>query len=76
LVHLIEKYFQEILKCFTMTTQKCKGGKEIYLLAISLKSLERYHVESRVSATLRLRLKATYTKSGKCHKDGVEAQFS
>jgi hypothetical protein len=34
-VHIIEKYFQEILHCFTMTNVKCEGGKEIDLLAIN-----------------------------------------
>jgi ribosomal protein S27E len=33
---------------------------------------ERYHVEARVSIKLKLRLEATYTKSKRCQKDGVD----
>lgn len=58
-VHIIEKYFQEIKRCFTMTNIKCKGGKEIDLLAVVPITLERYYVESRVSTTFKLREKAT-----------------
>jgi hypothetical protein len=71
-VHIIEKYFQEILHCFTMTNIRCKGGKEIDLLAINPKTLERYHVESRVSTTFKLKLKATYSKKGRCYKNGID----
>jgi len=71
-VHLIEKYFQEIKGCFTRTNVKCKGGKEIDLLAINPISLKKYHVESRVSTAFVLRPEATYTKSGKCHKNGLD----
>jgi hypothetical protein len=34
-VHIIEKYFQEVLYCFTMTNIRCKGGKEIDVLAVN-----------------------------------------
>jgi Holliday junction resolvase-like predicted endonuclease len=71
-VHIIEKYFQEILHCFTMTNIRCKGGKEIDLLAINPKTLERYHVKSRVSTTFKLKLKATYSKKGRCYKNGID----
>jgi hypothetical protein len=71
-VHIIEKYFQIVLGCFTMANVKCKGGKEIDLLAINPKNLERYHIESRVSTTFKLRHKATFTKGGTCHKNGID----
>jgi hypothetical protein len=32
-VHILEKYFQEVLLCFTMTNIQLKGKKEIDLLA-------------------------------------------
>jgi hypothetical protein len=55
-----------------MTNIKCKGGKEIDLLAINPKTLERYHVEARVSTTFKLKLRATYSKKGRCYKNGVD----
>jgi len=55
-----------------MANIKCKGNKEIDLLAVKLQDGEKFHVESRVSTAFKLRLKATYTKSGKCHKNGVD----
>ena len=71
-VHIIEKYFQEFCKCFTMTNIKCEGNKEIDLLAINPITMERYHIESRISTTFKLRLEATYTKNGRCHKNGLD----
>jgi len=71
-VHIIEKYFQEILHCFTMTNIKCKGNKEIDLLVINPQTLQKWHVESRVSTTFNLRKNATYTKRGTCHRNGVD----
>jgi hypothetical protein len=47
-VHIIDKYFQEMMHCLTMTNTKCKGGKEIDLLAINPKTLEKYHVEATI----------------------------
>ena len=55
-----------------MTNVRCKGNKEIDLLAIHPKTLKKYHVESRVTTTFKLRLKATYTKKGRCHRNGVD----
>jgi hypothetical protein len=57
-VHIIEKYFQVVLGSVTMTNVKCKGGKEIDLLAMDPKTLEKYHVESRVSTSFKLRREA------------------
>lgn len=71
-VHIIEKYFQEILHCFTMTNIQCVGRKEIDLLAINPIENKRYHVEARVSTSFHLRLRETKTKSGKSHKNGVD----
>ena len=34
-----------------MTNIRCKGGKEIDLLAINPKTLKRYHIEARVTTT-------------------------
>ena len=50
-VHIIEKYFQEILHCFTMTNIKCKRGKEVDLLAVNPRTGEKYHVESRIDTS-------------------------
>lgn len=36
------------------------------------KTLEKYHVESRVSTTFKLKELATYTKNGTCHKNGLD----
>jgi hypothetical protein len=71
-VHLIEKYFQEIKGCFTRTNVRCKGGKEMDLLAMNPITLKRYHLESRVSTTFLLKNRATYSKSERCHRDGVD----
>jgi hypothetical protein len=73
-VHIIEKYFQEILHCFTMTNIRCKKGKEIDLLAINPLSGEKYHVESRVgtSPSFKIKLRDTHTKSGRPHKIGID----
>lgn len=50
-VHIIEKYFQVVLGCLTMANIKCRGGKEIDLLAMNPKTQERFHVEARVTRT-------------------------
>lgn len=71
-VHIIEKYFQVALGCLTMTNIKCSGGKEIDLLAINPKNMERYHVESWVSTIFKLRESATYTKAGRCRRNGLD----
>jgi hypothetical protein len=71
-VHIIDKYFQEVKRCFTMTNIQLKGKKEIDLLAISPTINQYYHIESRISTTFKLRLKATYTKDGRCHKNGLD----
>ncbi len=71
-VHIIEKYFQEILHCFTMTNVRCKGGKEIDLLAVNPTTGKKYHVESRVSTTFKLRELATKKKDGTPHRDGLD----
>jgi len=55
-----------------MTNIKCKGNKEIDLLVINPQTLQKWHVESRVSTTFNLRKNATYTKSGTCHRNGVD----
>jgi len=47
-VHIIERYFQIVLNCFTMPNVRCKGNKEIDLLAVDPKTQVKYHVESRV----------------------------
>jgi len=50
-VHIIEKYFQEILRCFTMANIRCKNKKEIDLLAVNPQSGDKYHVEARISTS-------------------------
>jgi hypothetical protein len=55
-----------------MTNIRCRGNREIDLLSINPKTLEKHHVEARISTTFKLRLEATYTKDGRCHKDGVD----
>jgi hypothetical protein len=71
-VHIIEKYFQERLGYFTMTNIRCKGGKEIDLLAIDPVSGIKYHVESRISTVSPLCITATKTKGGKLQKNGLD----
>lgn len=73
-VHIIEKYFQEVLHCFTMTNIRCKGGKEIDLLAINPYTNEKFHVEARVGTSkgFAIRIKDTYTSSGRPHKIGLD----
>ena len=64
-VHLIEKYFQTVKKCLTMTNIQLKGNKEIDLLAMDPRTYERFHVESRVTLTgFKLLKKDTYVKKG------------
>lgn len=53
-VSLIEKYLQTVRKCFTMTNIRCKGRKEIDLLAVDPKTGEIFHVESHVWTNRRL----------------------
>lgn len=60
------------LGCLTMTNIKCRGGKEIDLLAMNPLSGQRYHIESTISTTFKLRDKATYRKDGRCHKNGLD----
>jgi len=36
------------------------------------RALKKYHIESRVSTTLKLREKATKKKDGTSHKDGLD----
>jgi hypothetical protein len=55
-----------------MTNIRCKGGKEIDLLAMNPMTMQRYHIESRISTTFKLKLEATYTKDGRCHKNGLD----
>jgi hypothetical protein len=73
-VHIIEKYFQEILHCFAMTNIRCKGGKEIDFLAVNPRTGEKYHVEARVGTSpgFKIRVKDTYTSKGKPHKRGLD----
>lgn len=71
-VHIIEKYFQEIMHCFTMTNIRCRGGKEIDLLAINPIKRKKYHIESRVSTIFKLRERATKKKNGSSHRDGLD----
>lgn len=73
-VHIIEKYFQLVLGCFTMTNIQCRSGKEIDLLAMNPKTGEKFHVESRIvtSPSFALRLKDTYTLKGRHHRRGLD----
>jgi len=58
----------------TMTNIKCKGGKEIDLLAVNPKTGLKYHVEARVgtSPSFKIREKDTYTSMGRAHKIGLD----
>lgn len=53
-VHIIEKYYQAIKGCFTISNN------------------EKYHIESRVSTSHKLRVKETFTKAGKGHRNGID----
>ena len=64
-VHLIEKYFQSVKKCLTMTNIRLKRNKEIALLAVDPRTGEKFHVESRVTLTgFTLLKKDTHAKKG------------
>jgi len=71
-VHLIEKCFQEVMHCLTSTNVRCKGSKEIDLLAMDPRTLRKYHVESRVATKFILNRKATHRKNGSSLKNGVD----
>lgn len=75
-VHILEKYFQVVLGCLTMANVKCKGGKEIDLLAMNPKTSKRFHIEARVTRTgFKIAKDETFTKKGKhigtAHRIGV-----
>ena len=67
-VHIIEKYYQELHNCFTMTNIQVdrEGQKEKYeidLLAFDPENNEYYHIESSIRTTSKLRLKSkVYSK--------------
>jgi len=55
-VSLIEKYLQIVRKCFTMTNIRCKGRKEIDLLAVNPRNGDKFHIESSVHTKPKLNL--------------------
>ena len=57
-----------------MTNIRCKGGKEIDLLALNPRTGMKYHVEARVgtSPSFKIREKDTYTSKGRAHKIGLD----
>jgi hypothetical protein len=57
-----------------MTNIKCKGGKEIDLLAVNPKTGLKYHVEARVgtSPSFKIREKDTYISKGRAYKIGLD----
>lgn len=57
-----------------MTNIRCRGSKEIDLLAVNPKTEEKYHVESRVgtSPSFKIREKDTHTSEGRPHKIGLD----
>lgn len=73
-VHIVEKFMQMRKKCFTMTNIRLKSGKEIDLLAVNPRTLERFHIECKVSISrsFRLREKDTQTKNGRRLKLGLD----
>jgi len=71
-VHIIERYFQLVERAFTMTNIRCRGGKEIDLLAVDPRNDRRWHVEARVSTSFPIRMRATYTRDGRCHRNGLD----
>lgn len=73
-VHIIEKYFQTVRQCFTMTNIRLKRNKEIDLLAANLQTSTKYHVESRIatSPSFWLRSHETKTKSGRYCRNGLD----
>jgi len=63
-----------------MTNIKCRGGKEIDLLAINPQTLKRYHVEARVTTTgfkiLPFDTKVSRGEwKGRAHKRGLDFSF-
>jgi hypothetical protein len=65
-VHIIDRYFQVVLGCLTMTNILLEAKKEIDLLAVHPTKEEFYHVESCVKTTHKLRL----------HSQGKDDDFS
>jgi len=61
-----------------MTNIKCRGNKEIDLLAINPRTLEKFHVESRITATtgFKIRIHDTQVSKGKSkgmpHRRGLD----
>jgi hypothetical protein len=57
-----------------MTNIRCKSGKEIDLLAMNPITLEKYHVEARISTSksFAIREKDTHTSKGRPHKIGLD----
>lgn len=78
-MHLIEKYFQTVMNCLTMTNIKCKGNKEIDLLVIDPKTQKKYHVEARISTTFSLKSEDTFSNrinNGVPFKDGINFLYT
>ena len=50
-VHIIDKYFQMVKGCSTMTNIRCEDNKEIDLLAVNPRTREKFHVESRIATS-------------------------
>ena len=73
-MHIVDRYMQLVMKCFTMTNVMLEGGKEIDLLAVNPVSGEKFHIEVRVTIekAFRLRLKDTQTRNGRKHRRGVD----
>lgn len=71
-VHIMERYFQEICHCPTMTNVKCEGNKEIGLLAINPMADKKYPIESCVHTKSKLKKKATVKQNGISSKNGID----
>jgi len=65
--HIVEKYFQVIEKCLTMTNIPCKKRKEIDLLAINPITGNIFHIEVSCQTG-----EKNYVKLGKEKGKGIE----
>ena len=57
-----------------MTNVRCKGGREIDLLAMDPLTYKKYYIEARISTSrgFVIREKETQTSKGRPHKRGLD----
>lgn len=66
-VHIVEKWFQLVHRCFTITNIRAKGNKEIDLLAINPRKNAYVHVECSCKVGRMLDVTKKFTHKGKAY---------